>query len=178
MYCPKCSQQQISEEVRFCSRCGFSLTPVRELIVTEALAELAAPAGQPSCGQKGARRGAWMMLASLALTLIVGLLSAVDDDFAFFLILPFFVFVIGFLIMIYGVFFADKRAARKKEKKEKLSAATRSRELPPSRVAPIENYTAPRVQTAEMIRPPSVTENTTRLLEEESDLRREGLHRK
>ena len=175
MYCPKCSQQQISEEVRFCSRCGFSLSPVRDLIETDALAEMGTPAGQLSCGQKGARRGAWMMLASLGLTLLVGLLSAVDEDFLAFMFVPFFLFVMGFLIMLYGVFFADKRAARKKEK---LIAATRNRELPPSRVAPIENYAAPKKQTAEMIRPPSVTENTTRLLEEESDLYREGLHRK
>lgn len=32
MYCPKCSQQQVSDEVRFCSRCGFLLSAVAEIV--------------------------------------------------------------------------------------------------------------------------------------------------
>ncbi len=32
MYCPQCSQPQLSEEMRFCSRCGFSLSGVKELV--------------------------------------------------------------------------------------------------------------------------------------------------
>ena len=32
MFCPKCSQQQVSAEVRFCSRCGFLLTGVSQLV--------------------------------------------------------------------------------------------------------------------------------------------------
>jgi uncharacterized membrane protein YvbJ len=35
MYCPKCSQQQISDEMRFCSRCGFPLGAVKELIAND-----------------------------------------------------------------------------------------------------------------------------------------------
>ncbi|HYG80061.1 MAG TPA: hypothetical protein VD861_06720, partial [Pyrinomonadaceae bacterium] len=43
MYCPRCSQQQASEEVRFCSRCGFQLGVVKEL-----LAQTEAPAPEPA----------------------------------------------------------------------------------------------------------------------------------
>lgn len=32
MYCPKCSQLQNSDQLRFCSRCGFGLETVRELL--------------------------------------------------------------------------------------------------------------------------------------------------
>ena len=32
MHCPKCGQQQISEDTRFCSRCGLQLGLVAELI--------------------------------------------------------------------------------------------------------------------------------------------------
>ena len=35
MYCPKCGQQQASEEVFFCSRCGFKLDVVRALVAGE-----------------------------------------------------------------------------------------------------------------------------------------------
>ena len=30
MYCPNCGQQQISEEMRFCSRCGLALSGLAE----------------------------------------------------------------------------------------------------------------------------------------------------
>jgi len=32
MYCPKCSQQQISDNIRYCSRCGFPLNVVVDLL--------------------------------------------------------------------------------------------------------------------------------------------------
>ncbi len=32
MYCPRCGQQQVSEETKFCSRCGFSLGLVSEIL--------------------------------------------------------------------------------------------------------------------------------------------------
>ena len=149
MYCPKCSQQQISEEMRFCSRCGFSLGAVRELVASEnALVEKGAGAqtGERSCGQKAVRRGAWIMLAALLLTIFVGFLTAVDDDFAVLLLVPFFCFVFGVLNVFYGVFLADKRAQKK-------AAALKAHavpmmpvqqgfpaELPAARIAAIESF--------------------------------------
>ena len=35
MYCPKCSQEQVSDETRFCSRCGFQLNVVKALLAEE-----------------------------------------------------------------------------------------------------------------------------------------------
>jgi predicted amidophosphoribosyltransferase len=32
MFCPKCNQQQASDEMRFCARCGFPLSAVADLI--------------------------------------------------------------------------------------------------------------------------------------------------
>src|SRR5688572_32658153 len=44
MHCPRCGQQQVTEETRFCSRCGFQLGLVAELLahggVLPQLAEL------------------------------------------------------------------------------------------------------------------------------------------
>lgn len=185
MYCPNCSQEQVSDEMRFCSRCGFSLVTVKELVAgSKALVkhEAETQPAQFSCGQRAVRRGAWMMLASLAATLIVGLLAAIDDGFAVLLLLPFLAFVSGFALMLYGVFIADKRAARKRLAASQaysapsvpgqLGASARIPELYPARMAPIESFPARRTETAEMVRPPSVTENTTRLLDEEADPRR------
>src|ERR1044072_6323524 len=35
MFCPKCSQEQFSDETRFCSRCGFQLNVVKALLTEE-----------------------------------------------------------------------------------------------------------------------------------------------
>jgi hypothetical protein len=181
MYCPKCSQEQVSEEVRFCSRCGFSIAAVRELIVSNDALIAKGAQGEPrSCGQKAVRRGAWIMLASLAFTLFVGLMAAIDDDFAILLFLPFLGFVFGLLNVFYGAFLADKRALKRAAAKSQLvsmmpgqPAPAARVELPPARMAPIESFSSKRGETAEMVQPPpSVTENTTRLLEDESDVRR------
>jgi hypothetical protein len=185
MYCPKCSQQQVSDEMRFCSRCGFPLSAVRELIAASGALvgpEAEAQGGQLSRSQRGVRKGAWMMLASLALTLVVGLLSAIDDDFAVLLLLPVLCFIIGFARVLYGVFLAGKRSPQAKGAAAQpniapivpgqLDTAARTPELSPPRVAPIEGFTAQRMKTAEMVQPASVTENTTRLLDEEADTHR------
>ena len=184
MYCPKCSQEQISEEVRFCSRCGFSIAAVRELIASGNVVTApgsSAQADPRSCGQKAVRRGAWIMLGSLGFTLFVAFMTAIDDDFAALLILPFLAFIIGILHVFYGAFLAEKRAKKRAAAKaqadfmmpEQFSTHTRNPELPPARMTPVESFTGKRGETAEMIQPrPSVTENTTRLLEEESDFRR------
>ena len=183
MYCPKCSQEQISDEMRFCSRCGFSLIAVRDLVASgNALVKPEGETPQLSCGQRGVRRAAWMLLASVALASFVGFLTAMDDDFAVFFMFPFLIFIIGLSLMLYGVFIADKRAARKKaaalqlqlaaSMQAQLNAAPRTPELYPSRMTPDESFAARRPQTAEMVRPPSVTENTTRLLDEDADARR------
>ena len=184
MYCPKCSQQQVSDEVRFCSRCGFSLSAVRELVASSALVErgVEAQAEQLSRGQRGVRKGAWMMLASLALTLVVGLLARIDDDFAVFLLLPVLCFVVGFGLVLYGVFLAEKRARLVKGAASQphgvpvmpgqIGGTAHRPELSPPRAAPVWSFTAQRAETAEMVQPPSVAEGTTRLLDEEADSHR------
>ena len=32
MFCPRCGQQQISDQTKFCSRCGFQLGLVAEML--------------------------------------------------------------------------------------------------------------------------------------------------
>jgi hypothetical protein len=32
MFCPRCSQEQISEEIKYCKRCGFLLTDISEAL--------------------------------------------------------------------------------------------------------------------------------------------------
>jgi hypothetical protein len=124
-----------------------------------------------------------MMLAALALAFVVALLAGIEEDFAILGLVPFLCFVAGFVRVLYNVFLAEKRALRVKGAAPQPrpvplapgqpGAAARGRELPPPlRAAPVGGYSPQRAGTAEMVRPPSVTENTTRLLDEEGDARR------
>ena len=53
-----------------------------------------------------------------------------------------------------------------------IGAAARGPESSLPRAASVGSFTAQRVETAGMVRPPSVAEGTTRLLDEEADLQR------
>lgn len=184
MYCPKCSQQQVSDEVRFCSRCGFSLTAMRELVASGGILaerEAGAQGGQLSPAFRGVRKGVWLMLASLPLALVAGLLTAIDDGFAVLILLPVLCFVAGFVRLLYGTFIEERKPQLKNDSSQPRVAsvmpaqpgtAARSPELPAARVPPIEDFGEQRIVTAEMVQPPSVTEKTTRLLDEEADSRR------
>ena len=170
MNCPNCSQQQISEEMRFCSRCGFPLGGVRELIASGAT-----PVNPYYKAFRGMRQGMWWMLAAFPLIFFIAFLTAVDDDFAVFFLLPLLIFVIGFMRLLYAGFIQGRKARKKSETSSSLSSGMPApSELPPARMTPVTNFIPPKMQTSEIIQPPSVTENTTRLLDEEAAAHREN----
>ena len=54
-----------------------------------------------------------------------------------------------------------------------LGAGARGSALPPAQTIPVRNFVPRRQSTAELVPPPSVTENTTRLLDEDKQMRGE-----
>jgi hypothetical protein len=125
--------------------------------------------------QKGVHRGKRIMWVSLWLAVIVIALGFIDDDL-FALMLPaFLVFVAGLLRLLYAKLFQKDTPVRT-ENAPPLYAppprtveapAPRGTELPPARGFPAADLVRPGGKTSEMAPPPSVTENTTRLLEDE-----------
>jgi hypothetical protein len=180
MYCPNCGQEQISDEMRFCQRCGLSLTDVKNLISRAALVVPTAEVQpvQRTRGQRSTSRGAWMMLVSLVLAFIAGFFTVMDDDFGVLFLFPVLLFLIGFIVLLYGVFLADRKAQAKRAATQistspsQLVAPARTPELYAAPAQPIENFRPHRVETAEMVQPRSVTENTTRLLDDDAERRR------
>lgn len=176
MYCPQCSQEQLSDEMRFCNRCGLPLTGVRDLIA--AGGSLPAQDDAHHAGRlrsmKGARRAAWTMLLSFAWTVFVLFLTALDEDLAMLLFFSAAGFLVGFLFLFYAVFVQGRRAREYQLEQipPALIAEHRNPQLPPQRAVPIDTFTRPIRNTAEVAQPPSVTENTTRLLEDDIDSNR------
>jgi hypothetical protein len=176
MYCPQCSQQQISDEMRFCSRCGFPLGKVMQLVATggEVTPPVAPKKPKRSATMKGVRLGTWIILASLASAIFVGFLAALEEDFAVLLLGSAVVFLVGFLRLLYAVFVQDRRELQQKELETNVVAAILGQgatnlryQLGQSPSLPVDTFTRPIKTTAEVRQPPSVTENTTRLLDDE-----------
>jgi hypothetical protein len=169
MYCPRCGQQQISEEVRFCPRCGLSLAQVPALLASGGDAPLpeGAPRTQLTQRRAGIRRGAKIMFFSAVLfPVFLGISIAADGAEP--LIVPFTVFLAGLMWMLYFVLFGEEvpHVGRAKGRKD-LREGRGAQALPPSTFAPASGFGARRVHTADMAQPPSVTEQATRLLDEE-----------
>lgn len=171
MYCPNCGQQQVSDEMRFCSRCGLALSGL-----TEWLASSLTPAKrveQPedtalSPRRKGIRRAAKLMFFS-AVSFPVFLLWSFAIDEGVPLIVPFGLFFAGLVIMLYSLFFGDKTAPviNQAAQTTALGSIPARGSLPPAAPMPMPGVGRQQVRTNELAQPPSVTEQTTRLLDNE-----------
>lgn len=175
MFCPRCGQQQLSDEVRFCSRCGLPLGAVARLVEDGGLTETAAE-GVPrglSPRQRGMRKGLLVMAAAFMLGLITIFLTLLKEDFFVLLFVAALGFTFGVIRMLYGMLLEDDAPPKRVESaawgetRSALEGARSSQSaLPPARPFHTPDPARPRAQTAEMQTPVSVTEGTTRLLED------------
>lgn len=174
MYCPNCGQQQLSDEMRFCSRCGLALTGLAEWLLGGGLpatrtVESQAPLSD-SPRRKGIRRGAKIMFFSGVLFPVFLAISVALEEVGP-MALPVIVFFVGLVMMLYARLFSEKSPTSKSLGGQQPSAVFSS---PPSRSAlpPVTSVNIPpvgrpQVRTNELAQPASVTENTTRLLDDE-----------
>jgi hypothetical protein len=176
MYCPKCSQIQTEDGLRFCSRCGFQLGVVKELLAERSSAPVI-PAESPAPPKFFSRRkqdllfGATVM--SVAATIVVHLSWIAPKAPIMFPLwmtwLAFSLFVLYFdvLVRIARRFFSDDDHVGNPPAKtpgfaNKVSPATS--ELPPMHDRPVGAFGFDRVNTGEILQPLSVTDHTTNLL--------------
>ena len=171
MYCPNCGQQQISEEMRFCSRCGLALSGLAEWLAGDRLPAKRVdnePVAAASPRRKGMRRAAKVMFASGVLFFIFLFISlAIGHGGP--MVIPFAVFFVGLVMMLYARLFSAKTAPVPIQvaQTSALNSATARSSLPPAANIPIAGVGRQQVRTNELAQPPSVTENTTRLLDNE-----------
>jgi uncharacterized membrane protein YvbJ len=67
MFCPVCSQEQVNDEVRFCSRCGFLLTGVSQIIANGGAFPQISNNNDPNAispRKKGIKQGALLLFLS------------------------------------------------------------------------------------------------------------------
>ena len=167
MYCPRCSQQQVTADVSFCSRCGFQLGVVKELLVTDgALPERATDfkSGSLSPGRKGARLGAKLIFFSLiSLPLFFAMSFTFDSPVPFWP--PALIFLAGLTFVLYArIFGEDILPSKPKAESALFGRVVSTSKLPMQSGTSRGELGAVRTNTAEMIQPLSVTEHTTKLL--------------
>ncbi|MCA1555405.1 MAG: hypothetical protein LC747_01825 [Acidobacteria bacterium] len=181
MYCPKCGQSQVSAEVRFCSRCGFPLVAVGDLLMTGGVlpvhavddAHVSPPPMSPR--RRGVKKGAAVLLVSLFLIpffLIMHEAIGLPGEFALFGVIG----AIGAILRIIFAALFEDGAPRTSQFAPPQQHYTPPRinpvaqeMLPSAQSTPVNNYRQPQVNTSEIMHPPSVTDHTTRLLEKQSD---------
>ena len=175
MYCPKCSQSQASDDMRYCSRCGFPLDTVAILLQNDGLLP-SRPKGHRSLSQRG--RIATESVVLTVFSWLIGLWATLwfDSGGPYEVIaklgsLIFFVLgFIGLLRFLYAFLFVRPDEERAQESHVKRLRDTKLSALPPAQQTPLSDFPR-RINTKEIVRPISVTENTTQLLDESSSHR-------
>ncbi len=186
MHCPQCGQQQVSGEVRFCSRCGFPLGGVIELLANGGslpTQEAGAMKRARSPRYEGVRQGVSMFFIGAVLVPLLGIINSfqVNGSTLLDILVPItavLFFVGGFMRILYAAIFEEGAPHTYTQPAAmpyappttppQLNVGARANALPPAQSIPVSTWRQ-RPNTAEMVHPPSVTENTTRLLDEPPD---------
>ena len=174
MYCPRCGQQQISDEMKFCSRCGLPMSGLTEWLVgsgAPAGREQETPVSLRSPRRKGIRRGAKLMFLSGVLLPVFLVLSLFIEEGAP-MIIPISIFFVALTMMLFSRLFSEEISPIKSQQAQTsgLGAMSVLGPLPPASNIPLHgpgNIAGQRVRTNELAQPPSVTEHTTKLLDQE-----------
>jgi hypothetical protein len=188
MYCPTCGQQQISDETRFCSRCGFLLSDIADVVANKGISPYKTPSKliKPDSPRKlGIKKGGMIMLVGCLL--IVPVISILMPFLEF---SPFVIpvaavlsFMGGLLRIIYAFMFESNDNSMtpfegkfiesiQEETIQKISGnKTKQNVLHSAQSIPTSVYSPPQqvswMDTNDLVQPPSVTDNTTKLLQKE-----------
>ena len=172
MYCPRCSQEQISSEVNFCSRCGFLLTGVSEVTANDGLIpQIYAPkkVKKPLAQYLNLRA---FLIALQILSLLLILFAAITDAPEE-IVTMLFGFTAGVFFSLLASFFLPNKPKLEvsksgKNSTDELNKAQTNFALPPQTSQPVSGYAPPagvwKTFTTNDLAPHSVTDRTTKLL--------------
>jgi hypothetical protein len=178
MHCPSCGQQQVSAEIKFCSRCGFPMGLIAEVLAHGGfLPQLAELNKKKSLFNKknGVIIGVmWFILFTMLFTSIMGILGANEEPMALSAVLG----VFGGLMIIIGSLALLPSSRQNVFVPQQLPPppiahglhGVQQQALPGQRSVPASAYAAPRAgawRDTNDLEPSSVTESTTKLLEKD-----------
>jgi len=181
MFCPQCGQQQVTGVTRFCSRCGFPLEGVVQLLSHGGQLPVYRGPDEPvaiSPRRKGVKQGGLLLLSGAVIVPVLAMFASFTN--AVFIevlaaLAAILCFVGGPLRMLYAAVFEEPAPkpfipygpppAPMPLHPQQFGPPVQRPALTPPPARAQGGWRRP--NTAELANPPSVTENTTRLLEKE-----------
>ena len=161
MYCPRCAQQQLPDEVRFCSRCRFQLVAVSHLLRTEGIIYIQPKERLPLIKRQELRKGAKLIFFSFCL-LVPFFILAIIIDHPLPLVVPFITFLAGLVQILYYFFFGESILPIKTQ--NQTFAFSENQHQLNYQSAQSLDFETRSFNTAEFVQPPSITEPTTDLI--------------
>jgi len=173
--------------MRFCSRCGFPLAGVVELLAKGGMLNASGEqqGQQISPRRKGVQQGVLTMIVDTVLVPTLAIFNSFQHGPSIFdLLVPLaavICFAGGLMRILYATLFEQGAPSIKQDAPAyvpqpapaQLNMGARVNALPPQQSTPVSDFIPRHANTAELVRPPSVTENTTRLLDEDKAMRNE-----
>jgi hypothetical protein len=185
MHCPRCGQQQISDQTKFCSRCGFQLGLVAELLdnggFLPQLAELHKKKGAIFSRRNGVIFCVlWFIFFVMMMPAFFGI-ADLDDAAGVSAVFGLFSTI---MLLIISLAVLPKTPKIHETSAYQIPPAPYAHglygnqqmgALPPQQSEPASTYVAPTgnwraPDTGDVVRPGSVTESTTRLLKKDEEL--------
>lgn len=177
MYCPRCGQQQISDQTKFCSRCGFLLAVIGEVLLNNGTLPQLDELNQKPKGLFTRRNGVmfsviWFMFFLFIITPFWAI-ADVEEIAGFSAVLGIFG---GLILLITSLVLLKKPTKSSPAFQPPVGAQpaalyghAQQQALPPQQTQTAAEYTAPQgawrtPDTGEFAVPASVTETTTKLL--------------
>jgi len=155
----------MSDEMRFCSRCGLALTGLAEWLAGGRMQRVEqTQVTEPSPRRKHLRRAAKLMFVSGVLfPVFFALCAAIDEGGPMFI--PCFVLFVSLVWLLYARLFISNTPIVNYQAAQTLGSMSARTSLPPATTSiPVGRA---QVRTNELAHPPSVTENTTRFFDTE-----------
>lgn len=165
-------------DTNYCSRCGFLLAAVGDLIQTGGINPLATtrPSSQQSPRKRGLKQGLFLFLMTFLVAPLMGMVTValnIEPFLVGFAVV--FCFMGGLLRMAYALMFESSEPGIPTLEEKVLAGANtlsgvKANALPPRSSAPAQSYFTPAAgnwRDTNDLQPTSVTESTTRLLDED-----------
>ena len=179
MFCPQCGQQQVSEEIKFCSRCGLPLGVVSEVVgqggYLPQLAELSNSKKTVFNKKNGVVLSVFWCIFCIFMAIVFDGILNINRVGEFFVASGFFG---GILILIASLAYLPSSKAKGVDLQftptPKNLYGHAQGALPPQQSQPVSSYVpasggwrAP--ETGEFAHPGSVTDTTTKLLKHDDE---------
>ena len=183
MFCPRCGQEQGSEESKYRSRCGFPVSELKELIANDGvlLSNKNAVSGLQTARKRGLKKGLFIFLLTFLFVPIISIITmSARAEPTLVAIVAIVLFVGGLLRMVYALMFeSNEPIGIPAEQSHRTSKQNLLKKNKAAKQLPFENLSGSHIppiqgnwRETNDLAAPSVTEGTTKLLEKEFEKER------